>query len=885
MKKISRGKLVTAFISIYLLSVSVWAGYCGEDTNPNHIKAGRAESVGYMYAQAKGSQDEIGARYYGSSILKEVRNGYYVLAPDCKPFVSIQPTEAYPNSSELKAKDILTFDNGKPMIGHYGIALTGGHLVDSLSGKTPWEIPTPTSGTIEIPPGSIIKHALLYYSGSIAFESNDFNSGDFTVDNLNSHEDVINNGIEFTIGNTTYGPYDTDKRTPFDESPIGSETKILPPTSFSYGTLFNTSTSFWGNRLDITSDIQEQTSRFTITVHPPEQLDTSANSEKSNGGNPAGETESNSCFSIANWSLLVIYENPDESVKQIILKDEIVRAWDYSYIHSGVWERPYVNFQHTPITPGAKFYTYAASGLKAGTLLPSLSSLPPQPICTCGCGGQYNITDDLGSTYQTRANEGGSNRTSNFFSIDLQDPDDVKKNGGKMHRDSSKNWLLVKDAPAPVNGNDWTLFESGNKLTEFPNLYEGKFVESDDIQPITNEDSGMMKGDIYMGHPWRDRGDVTYHGVGNSTSIVEVALADNAITEGETQTRIYFKGDQKDVFKPQARITLRYLVMTIPADETIEGDLPPVIHLEDSPQSIFVEGSLYQEPGYRATDQEDGDLTSKVVVDCNFEKESPLEIGIHTCTYSVTDSAEQTTTETRDFDVVQYTAPTITLTPMLTPTLNEGDFFIEPGYQAEDFRGEDLTANVTAECDFVTTEPLIEGAFRCDYSVADSYRETATVSRHITVDSVTRNPPIINLIPIEEPGFSDGDYFIEPGYTADDIEDGDLTADVVARCNFPAMSRLTIGIYECTYSVTDSEGASVTVIRNFEVTEIDNASPCFTSTLVEHSMNGRAYISFYSYFATGSNSYLGNTFFNNTKIQSLESAEPYAWKTVETCLK
>lgn len=43
MKKISRGKLVTVFISIYLLSVSVWAGYCGTDTTLNHVSAGRAD--------------------------------------------------------------------------------------------------------------------------------------------------------------------------------------------------------------------------------------------------------------------------------------------------------------------------------------------------------------------------------------------------------------------------------------------------------------------------------------------------------------------------------------------------------------------------------------------------------------------------------------------------------------------------------------------------------------------------------------------------------------------------------------------------------------------------------------------------------------------------
>lgn len=864
MKKISRGKLVTVFISIYLLSMSVWAGYCGTDTTLNHVSAGRAELYYSYSARAIGSGDYLGLTKNGVSTLHETSPGHYENVTACRP---PQPTAGYPHATELISDDILN-----NLRGHYGVAITGGHLVDSDNHIIPWNTPTFSTGTIDIPEGSSIKYAFLYYSGSIALEN-----GDFTPDDLNNIDDVKNNKITFEIDNILFGPFDTNRNKPEQESEIGSETQMLPGTRFKFGTLSKTTTSFWGNRLDITGLVEEKTKGFSIKVNPPQALDYSANDEANNGGNDAGDTTYNLCSSVANWSIVVIYENENIEAQQIILKDKIVRAWDYTFIHTGEWERPYVKFEHAPITSGAKFYTYAASGLKANTTLPSM------PYCSCGCGGQYNIVDSrkLDDTYQTLASGAKAKKTSNYWTYTLEDPESVV--GDPMNRDNrfGIQWSLVNDRNLPVNGNDWTLFESGKKFTEFPNLYEGEVVQADDTHPITNENSGMMRGDRYSGHPWNGRGEVTYHGVGNSTSIVEVALNDNAITEGVTQTKIYFKGDQKDVFKPQARVTLRYLIMTIPLGD----DSPPVIDLEAPDQLTFAEGDFYIEPGYSAIDKEDGDLTPEVAIRCNFEKESPLEIGTHICTYSVTDSVEQTTRKTRTFNVIQYAAPTITLNPMQPRTLNEGDFFIEPGYQAKDFIGEDLTDKVTVKCDFIKTKYLVEGNFTCNYSVTDSNGGASTVSRRIAVDAVSRNPPTIHLVPIEEPGFSEGDYFVEPGYIGDDTEDGDITADVVAECNFSPMARLTIGIHECTYTVIDSDELSATVKRKFEVTKSDSANSCFTSTLVEHSMSGRAYITFYSYFSIGSNRYLGNTFFNSTKTQSLESSEPYVWKPVANCLR
>ncbi len=695
--------LLSIFVGFLVSVSSVWADYCGTDTNLNHVSAGRAETYAYgVYAKAMGSGDELGFHYSDSATLKETSAGIFSKVDSCGGSVGQQPTAPYANASELLANDIVNLQ------GHYGVAVTGGHLVNSSTGAIPWENKESTAGDINIPAGSTIKYAFLYYSGSIALEG-----GDFTPDDLGNIEDVENNGITFSVGSNSYGPFDTSSRKPAGETSVGSNTQMLPATVFEYGTLTNTATTFWGSRLDVTGLLQRQTGNFSIQVDAPEQVDISANDSALNDGNPAGNTLYNSCSSLANWSLVVIYENAAQAPQQVILKDEIVRAWDYTFIHKGVWQRPFVNFDHLPMQLGAKFYAYAATGIKAGAKLPAF------PTCTCGCGGSYLLE---------KTPTAGSDDSSQYWSTQLVDPAAVQ--GDAMNRDSLNGpWTVSYNSADSVNGNDWTLFQSGDKFTEFPNLYEGDNVVADNIQPVTNEDTGVMTGDVYDGHPWLGRGDVTYHGWGNSTSIVEVALDDSAISEGETQTTLYFKGDQKDVFKPQSRVTVRYLLLTLPIN-----DGAPSIDLNAGTIVNYAAGEFYSEAGYTATDSVDGDLTALVAVDCDFDTEVPLQNASNSCTYSVTDTDNNTTSIVRDVIVAEDAAPTIALFGEQEVLYIEGDSYSEAGYSASDDVDGDVTDSVVVDCDFDT--PLQQGDYSCIYSVTDSSSNSSYAIRSIVVNPV-----------------------------------------------------------------------------------------------------------------------------------------------------
>ena len=81
---------------------------------------------------------------------------------------------------------------------------------------------------------------------------------------------------------------------------------------------------------------------------------------------------------------------------------------------------------------------------------------------------------------------------------------------------------------------------------------------------MTNEDDPDPSGDVYGGHPWNGRGEVTYRAHGNALSVVEVVPDSSRLTLGATTSYVYFKGDQKDVWKPQAVVSVKWVLFETP---------------------------------------------------------------------------------------------------------------------------------------------------------------------------------------------------------------------------------------------------------------------------------------------------------------------------------
>lgn len=154
----------------------------------------------------------------------------------------------------------------------------------------------------------------------------------------------------------------------------------------------------------------------------------------------------------------------------------------------------------------------------------------------------------------------------------------------------------------------------------------------------------------------------------------------------------------------------------------------PVISLTTNPSAYTLIGETYQEEGFTAKDNYDGDLTTKVT-----RKESD---GV--MTYTVTDSAGNTATVTRKINYVDPNAPIITLEGGEMSFIIAGENYAEPGCTAMDFRDGDLSANVIVSGD---VDGNLPGIYTLKYSITNSIGVEAVKERTIYVIPKQENSP------------------------------------------------------------------------------------------------------------------------------------------------
>ncbi len=217
-------------------------------------------------------------------------------------------------------------------------------------------------------------------------------------------------------------------------------------------------------------------------------------------------------------------------------------------------------------------------------------------------------------------------------------------------------------------------------------------------------------------------------------------------------------------------------------------------------QKTYVEyGQTYEEPG----------ASAKLTVGKS-DKELPVEIsgqvdidriGKYLIKY-IARADGSVRTEYRHVHVVDSQAPVITLTENSNSYTLPGQPYKEEGFTATDNYDGDLTDRVIRrEADGVVT-----------YTVSDTYGNTTTVTR--TINYLDPSIPQIVLQGGQMAFIMTGDNYEEPGYTATDMEDGNLTSSVVVT---GAVDNLTSGIYTLKYTVTNKKGVTGTLDRTVYV--------------------------------------------------------------------
>lgn len=173
----------------------------------------------------------------------------------------------------------------------------------------------------------------------------------------------------------------------------------------------------------------------------------------------------------------------------------------------------------------------------------------------------------------------------------------------------------------------------------------------------------------------------------------------------------------------------------------------PVITLKGGAVIELTEGDTYEDPGYTARDDQDGDMTQLVTVSGSV---STAYAGEYTLTYTVMDQAGNVATAVRR--IVVAPAPMPPTNEPVPPTITQigsnpiilhlgGSPYVEQGAQAFDETDGDLSAFVTVSGSVDTTRA---GTYQVTYSVTNSAGLSASVTREVRVlapqESITRKP-------------------------------------------------------------------------------------------------------------------------------------------------
>lgn len=164
------------------------------------------------------------------------------------------------------------------------------------------------------------------------------------------------------------------------------------------------------------------------------------------------------------------------------------------------------------------------------------------------------------------------------------------------------------------------------------------------------------------------------------------------------------------------------VVLTDSARRTVHvvDTVAPVISLVSDPDVFTIPGETYQEEGFTATDNYDGDITDQVV-----RTESADAI-----TYQVSDSSGNSHWLKRPIVYDDPIPPALELKGDAAVSLVLGSEYTEPGYTASDNCDGDITDRVTVTGEVDTTKA---GTYTLTYTVRDSYDNEVTATRKVTV--------------------------------------------------------------------------------------------------------------------------------------------------------
>lgn len=176
-----------------------------------------------------------------------------------------------------------------------------------------------------------------------------------------------------------------------------------------------------------------------------------------------------------------------------------------------------------------------------------------------------------------------------------------------------------------------------------------------------------------------------------------------------------------------------------PPSSGSSDSVAPVITLAGFPSVTIFPNTVYNDPGYTAVDDNDGNITSNVVVSGSVDTST---VGTYLLEYNVSDAAGNTAATLSREIIVSYddtVAPVITLKGAPLMYILQNESFTDPGFTASDNKDGDITTDVVVSGSVDTS---VLGTQTLTYNAADAAGNNAeSVSRDVVVLDVYVNVP------------------------------------------------------------------------------------------------------------------------------------------------
>lgn len=222
----------------------------------------------------------------------------------------------------------------------------------------------------------------------------------------------------------------------------------------------------------------------------------------------------------------------------------------------------------------------------------------------------------------------------------------------------------------------------------------------------------------------------------NGDKVIEIPYGENYIEEGATakhfkenlteNIKITHAIDTSKVGRYEVTYTLKHGFYKIKNKRIVKivDKKKPIIVLEGEQEVTICPNSEFQEIGYTAKDEYDGDITDKVKV--KRKKDEVL--------YSVKDSSGNLYSITRKVNKIDKVEPEITLKGNSTMYLTPEDTFREPGYTASDNCSGDITDKVLVSGNVKVGKI---GTYVLTYEVEDDSKNRVAVERKVIISEKT----------------------------------------------------------------------------------------------------------------------------------------------------